>query len=134
MRIIPVLRWVGGLVVARSAGLMVVTTFTRRDVSAWVSLAPVIVLAVLVVAETVERARRGAGRHPVRAVLGPGFQGLGDAQDIQLGRPTGLVPVYAPDEPQATELVVPHGNPLDEAWTVAHRADGTVDVEPADRA
>lgn len=101
-----VLRWAGGLVVAAWAVLFVVLALAGRSWPWWFSLVPLFVLVLLTLASTAARAGRTAGSSP-RPSSGSVVLGMADAQGIRLGHAPQAPLVYGPDEPQATELVVP---------------------------
>lgn len=126
-------RWlVVAAVVVYGAGI-VGAQLTRHEVPLWYVMAPWAIFAVLAVLRVVREARRSGAAAGVRRTVGPPLQGLEEIQAIQLGRPPGLVVTYGPDEPQASELVEPHPDGLDEGpWTLRPSADGGVEVETGD--
>jgi hypothetical protein len=67
--------------------------------------------AVLIVAMTVRAMRPAAREHRMRSGMGPALGGLGEVQDIYLGRPQ-LGPVaYGSEEPTGTQLIVDRAEP-----------------------
>lgn len=109
-----VLRWVVLAVVAAWVGLFVAWTFQRRDLPVWFVSMPYVVLGglfLVAIVRNVVRPRRGGA---VRATLGPVVRGFDDVQDIYFGRNPGVTPRYGSDEPDATSLVEPHPDPLDD--------------------
>lgn len=74
-------------------------------------------LPVAVVWRLVREATHHAPR-PVRRVVGPGVQGLGEVQDIYLGRPDVGPPTYAKPEGVVAEVVVDRRDPLDDVVRV----------------
>lgn len=96
------------------------------DGSPWAALASFFPFGVFVAAAVWrvvrEEARRTAA--PVRRVLGPGVQGLGEVQDLYLGRRDVPPPTYAAPEGVVAEAVVDRRDPLDDpVWVVG--SDGS---------
>jgi hypothetical protein len=116
-------RWLGiGAVVVWGAWI-VATQIAGREVPTWWAAMPTAAFVVLAVARGVReatRARSGA----IRRTVGPGVQGLGEVQDIQLGRPTGLTVTYGSEPTSSTELVVDNVDPLAGSAGVTSEADG----------
>ena len=114
-----VLRWGALAAVAAWIGLMVAWLIQGREPPVPFVAAPYVafgVLFVVAVVRNVVRPRRGGA---VRATLGPVVRGFDDVQDIYFGRSPGITPRYGSEEPDATSLVEPHPDPLDEPrWTV----------------
>lgn len=122
-----IVRWVAGLGAVALLVLAAPSLVTLRELPWWAGLAPYALYAVLATVQVVRTVLRGA---PARRAVAPGLQGLGDVQDMFLGRPQGLAVSYGSDEPQASALVVRRPDPLDAArWTVTPRPGGRPDVE-----
>ena len=76
------------------------------------------VFAVAVVWRIVREAVRRAPT-PVRRTIGPGVQGLGEVQELYLGRKPLPPPTYAAPEGVVAEAVVERHDPLDDpVWVV----------------
>ncbi|MGC5165301.1 hypothetical protein [Luteimicrobium sp. DT211] len=76
------------------------------------------VFAVAVVWRIVREAVRKTPT-PVRRTVGPGVQGLGEVQDLYLGRRDVPPPTYAAPEGVVAEAVVERRDPLDDpVWVV----------------
>lgn len=91
--------------------------------SALPSLFPYGVFAVAVIWRIVREAVRRTPA-PVRRTVGPGVQGLGEVQELYLGRKPLPPPTYAAPEGVVAEAVVERRDPLDDpVWVVG--PDGT---------
>jgi hypothetical protein len=99
---------------------------TGETRGAWLYYALLGVCAVVVVV----RAVRGHGRRRRREAVAPALRGLGEVQDLYLGRPSVPAPTYASPEGVVAELSMPVRDPLDDpVWVVDTRPA----THPADR-
>lgn len=114
-----VLRWVAWAAVAAWVGLFVAWMIQGRELPASFVAAPYVVFGVLFLVAVVRNVVRPGRGGAARATLGPVVRGFDDVQDIYFGRTQGITPRYGSDEPDATSLVEPHPDPLDDVhWTV----------------
>ncbi len=129
-----VLRWAALGAVVVWMVLFVWSTIGERTLPVWVLYAPWEVFGVLALVAVVRDLLPGRRGGIVRRMVGPGFRGLGDVQDIYFGRTPGILPTYGSDEPDVPALVEPHPDPLDEPrWVLRSTADGHASASGPDR-
>jgi len=105
------------LVVSAAVVVWLVLLFWTRDMdgSVWGAVASFFLYGVFLVAVIWRIVREAARKHPapVRRVVGPGVQGLGEVQELYLGRKPLPPPTYAAPEGVVAEAVVERDDPLD---------------------